>query len=75
MKIAIFWREQFEELNALVKQHGADLLGADDFRRYKLMRDFAFHVGDILGLVMDTLQPRTLDELEKFTFESDSSVS
>lgn len=73
MKIAIFWREQFEELNALVKQHGADLLGADDFRRYKLMRDFAFHVGDILGLVMDTLQPKTLAEFEKFTFEPESN--
>jgi internalin A len=74
MKIAIFWREQFEELNALVKQHGADLLGADDFRRYKLMGDFAFRVGDILSLVMDTLQPKTLDEFEKFNFESESIV-
>ena len=48
------------ELDALVREHGADLLGEADFKRYKLMQDFAHRVGDILALIADTLQPRGL---------------
>jgi internalin A len=39
------------------------LLGEPDFKRYRLIQDFAHHVGDMLALIADTLQPRNLEEL------------
>ena len=60
---AKYWKEQFRELDALVREEGADLLGIEDFKRYKLMQDFAHHVGDVLALVADTLQPTDFDQL------------
>ena len=61
--IAIHWKTEFATLDAVVKQHGADILGAEDFKNYKRMQDFAHHIGDILHLVADTLQPKSFDEL------------
>lgn len=48
---------------AVVKQHGADILGAEDFKNDKRMQGFAHHIGDILFVVADTLQPKSFDEL------------
>src|SRR5271157_2350152 len=45
-RCAKYWKEQFRELDAFVRDEGADLLGTEDFKRYKLMQDFAHHVGD-----------------------------
>lgn len=63
LKIAAHWQTEFNELNELAKQHGANLLGAEDFKNYKRMQDFAHHIGDILFVVADTLQPKTFEEL------------
>lgn len=63
MQRAVHWSKEFEELDALVKEQGATLLGEEDFRRYKLMQDFAHRVGDILCVVADILRPRNIDEL------------
>lgn len=68
-KIATYWKTQFAELDTEVKQHGADILGAEDFKNYKRMQDFAHHIGDILYVVADTLQPKEFDELVKIGFE------
>jgi internalin A len=68
-KIATYWKKQFAELDTEVKQHGADILGAEDFKNYKRMQDFAHHIGDILYAVADTLQPKEFDELVKIGFE------
>jgi internalin A len=65
---AKYWKEQFTELDAVVRKHGADLLGQADFKRYKLMQDFAHRVGDMLALIADTLQPRDFEELKKHGF-------
>ena len=62
------WKEQFTELDAVVREHGADLLGQADFKRYKLMQDFAHRVGDMLALIADTLQPADFEELKKHGF-------
>ena len=35
---AKYWKEQFTELDAFVREEGADLLGEADFKRYKLMQ-------------------------------------
>jgi len=69
LEIGAYWKKKYTEVEALIKEHGPDIIGGNDFSRYKLMKDFALHVGDILGLVMDTLQPRTLEEFEQFSFD------
>ena len=65
---AVFWKEQFNELDALVKEHGANLLGESDFQKYKLMQDFAHRVGDILALIADTLLPKDIEQLIEHGF-------
>ena len=60
---AKYWKEQFTELDALVREKSPSLLGEADFNRYKLMQDFAHHVGDMLALIADTLQPTDFDQL------------
>jgi internalin A len=69
VKVGAFWQKQFEELNALLKEHGPSVIGGSDFTRFRQMQEFALHVGDILGLVMDRLQPQTLEEFEAFGFD------
>jgi internalin A len=66
---AVYWKEQFRELDAVVREHGADLLGTEDFKRFKLMQDFAHHVGDMLTLIADTLAPRDIEELKRHAFD------
>ena len=68
-RCAKYWKDQFQELDALVHENGADLLGESDFKRYKLMQDFSHRVGDILATIADTLQPRDFATLEKYGFE------
>ena len=51
-----------------MREEGADLLGEADFKRYKLMQDFAHRVGDVLALIADTLQPTDFDQLVKYGF-------
>ena len=65
---AEYWKEQFTELDALVREEAPSLLGEADFKRYKLMQDFAHRVGDMLALIADTLQPTDFDQLVKYGF-------
>jgi internalin A len=62
---AIYWKEQYEALDAAVKPHGLGILGEADLRQYKLMQNFAHRVSDILATVADVLQPRRFEDLEK----------
>jgi internalin A len=74
-RCAKHWKEQFTELDALVREHGADLLGQADFGRYKLMQDFSHRVGDMLALITDTLQPADFEELKKHGFADDGPAA
>ncbi len=65
---AKYWKEQFTELDTLVREHGPNLLGHADFQRYKLMQDFSNRVGDMLALIADTLFPKDFEELKKHGF-------
>jgi internalin A len=47
-------------------ENGSDILGEKDFKRYKLMLDFAHHVGDILHTMADIVQPRSFEELVQY---------
>ncbi len=65
---ARYWREQFAKLDALVREDPR-LLAIADFQRYKLMEEFAHHVGDVLALIADTLHPRDFEELKQHGFD------
>jgi internalin A len=62
---AIYWKQNYEALDAAVKPHGLGILGEADLKQYKLMQDFAHRVSDILATVADVLQPRSFEDLEK----------
>ena len=71
---AVYWRNESEELEAIVKQHGFDVLGGKDYERYRLMKEFAHQIGPILATVTDILQPRTFEELERYGFADDQEL-
>ena len=51
-----------------MRKKSPSLLGEADFNRYRLMQDFAHHVGDMLALIADTLLPTDFDQLVKYGF-------
>lgn len=63
---AVFWRKRSNELEQILKDHGPDVLGDRDFDRYRLMKEFAHQIGDILSTITDVLQPRTFEELKQY---------
>lgn len=71
MRYAAHWKAQLAEVEALIRNAGNDIgmlgeRGMADFRR---MREFAQHVGDILALFADHIQPRTFAEFEAHGFD------
>jgi hypothetical protein len=67
LECAVYWREEFGKLDALVREHPS-LLSVADYGRYRLMQDFAYRVGDMLALIADTLLPKDFEELKKYGF-------
>jgi internalin A len=63
---AAYWKEEVEKLEALVKKSGYDILGQKDHQHYRMMKEFFYHIGDILATIADIVQPRTFEELEKY---------
>jgi internalin A len=55
---AVYWKRQYKKLDALIRKHGADVIGEADFKRYKRIGDFYRDVGDLLSYVDDVLIPR-----------------
>ena len=67
---ALYWKQQFSELDTLVRKHRATLLGeAEDFKSYRMMQHFAYNVGDVLALIADTLLPSDFDQLVAYGFQ------
>jgi hypothetical protein len=71
-KYAIHWKQQHDELEALIKKHGYDTLGERDAQQLRRIRDFSRNVGDILATVADILQPRSFDELARYEFNTEN---
>ncbi|MEH7830590.1 toll/interleukin-1 receptor domain-containing protein, partial [Gemmobacter denitrificans] len=63
-KVAKHWADLYEEEKPLL-----DHMGVADRVGHLALKKFAAHVGDILSLVADTLHPRQLDDLLKYSFD------
>ncbi len=64
---AEYWKGEFKKLDERLRRDPS-LLSEADFKRYKLMHNFAHQVGDMLDLMADTLQPLNFDQLVKYGF-------
>jgi internalin A len=69
MGYAIHWEAQRDEIDRATRKHGASVLGERDFAKFKLMHDFVNHVGDILAMFANIVQPRSFEDLKKYGFE------
>ena len=67
-RLAAWWKQQHDEIAALIKENGAEILATEDFQRFKAMGDFYRHVPDILATLFDTVPPRGFEELERYGF-------
>lgn len=63
LKWAIYWNKEHSELDAMLKGATTSLMGAEDYKNFKSMQEFAQHTGDILQLVADTLLPQDFAQL------------
>ncbi len=68
LSCAEYWNKEFTRLDARVRRIGTHRLGEVDFKRYKLMNDFASHVGDMLALIADSLIPGSFEEFKEYGF-------
>jgi internalin A len=66
---AQYWDDEYAALSAGLAGRSPTLLGEADFKRFRHMRDFAHHVGDILALFADTVQPRDFEEFLEYAFD------
>jgi hypothetical protein len=55
-----YWRAKFEETDALANSHGPGILADADLADYRRMETFVGKTPDMLRLVLDVLNPRTL---------------
>ena len=65
---AAYWKQEHDGLAALLREHGAEVLGAADFARFKLIGDFYRQVGDMLALANDVLLARDRPTLSRDGF-------
>ena len=67
LKRAIFWDEQQREQQPLVERH-VNVVGAEFFRKFKLIGEFARNTSDMLEHLVDKLQPRDFERQAKEGF-------
>lgn len=68
-RVAIHWKQQHAELEALLREHGTDVIGESDFKRLRLMGAFYRDVSEILATMADIVRPRTFEELARYGFD------
>lgn len=65
-RLALYWKLQYDEIAALIRNHGGEIIGDQDFAHFKMMCDFYHRVPDILATIYDTVQPRNFEELMEY---------
>jgi internalin A len=74
MSRANYWVREFKKLDARVSQHGAELLGESDHKRYRFMKELAHNIGDMLALIADTLLARDLEEFKRYVLGEETGL-
>lgn len=67
-----YWRQRHKDEMALVAE---GMVGPRGYRAVDATRKIAVHIVDILELIADMLQPRTLEELETYAFMEPDDAS
>jgi len=70
---AKYWRNEHDRLEEIIKGSLSEVSDFD-YRRFRLMDQFATNIGDILALFSDTVRPRSFEEFLKYGF-GDANVS
>ncbi|MGQ3050054.1 MAG: COR domain-containing protein [Niveispirillum sp.] len=65
---AVHWRDQYNNLNAIVQEQGEDILGPTDREALRNMRRFSTDVGEILATLANHIQPRTWAQILEHGF-------
>jgi TIR domain len=65
---AIYWKQEYDTLEKRAREHGLFVIGELGNQRLKQMRTFYNEVADILGTLADTVQPRTLQDFQRYGF-------
>lgn len=73
IRLARDWKREHDEIATMIKDDGGEIVGTQDFARFKLMGDFYRHVPDILATMFDTVQPRSFEELVQYGFADGTS--
>lgn len=71
LSYAKYWRSEHDRLEEIIKGSLSEVSDFD-YKRFRLMDQFATNIGDILGLFSDTVRPRSFDEFLKYGFEDGS---
>jgi internalin A len=68
IRLARDWKREHDEIRDMIKEDGGQIVGTQDFQRFKLMGAFYSDVPDILATMFDTVQPRSFEELLQYGF-------
>jgi len=66
---AIYWKQEYDPLEARARTHGMFVLGELGNKRLMQMRTFYNEVPDILGTLADIVQPRTIQDFQRYGFD------
>ncbi|UEM04493.1 TIR domain-containing protein [Skermanella rosea] len=69
IKLAVHWKKEHDDFDALSREHGASVFGEEDHRRLKQMQRFYADVSNILATLAARVQPRTLEQLIEWGLE------
>jgi hypothetical protein len=73
LSYAKYWRNEHDRLKEIIKGSLSEVSDFD-YRRFRLMDQFATNIGDILALFSDTVRPRSFEDFLKYGFEDGSSA-
>ena len=73
LSYAKYWRSEHDRLKEIIKGSLSEVSDFD-YKRFRLMEQFATNIGDILALFSDTVRPRSFNEFLKYGFADAASV-
>lgn len=69
IQYAVHWKQMRNELESAFKEHGIEVLGAEDYKALRRMIEFSLHVSDMLAYMNDRCIPRDVEEVESDDFK------